>query len=169
MISRKIRSSSRPEQQCHANVCFCLHLENITPPIFLPLPCAQSPSPPSCFCIALLSHTHPYFLISHFHTNLPDKLSPLSSTVCLRLAFILQKTSFFQFSTSHPLYMSGGGERERHHPRAETSIMPRGTSARPHHRQRQQPQPTHLQSHSNAPSASRKLCLLTEHPHLPLF
>lgn len=121
MRSRKIMSSSRPGQQhCHANACFCPHLENITPPVLFPLPSAQPPSPPFYCWIALLSHTHPYILISHFHTNLPDKLSPLQHSLSQTCPQPPKKA-----------VCSLHVRAERHHPRAEMSIMPRGTSAWP--------------------------------------
>lgn len=145
---------------------FCPHLENLTPPILLPLPCVQSPSPPSSCWIALLSHAHPYFLISHFHTNLPDKLSPLSSIVCLRLALILQKTSFFQSSTSHPLHMWGGAGKDitpgQKWASCQGGQVPGPTTGRGSG-------PNHLQSLPKVPSALWKLCLLKKHPYLPLF
>lgn len=139
MRSRKVMSSSRPGQQyCHANVAFCPHLENIIPPILLPLSWAQSLSPPSCCWVSLLSHTHPYYLIF-------IQISPTNyhSTICLRLALILQKK--VSSSHLHHVLSTCEGGREIRHPRAETSTMPRGTSARP---------PPQAETSTNTPSES---------------
>lgn len=133
MRSRKIVSSSRPGQQyCHANACFCPHLENITPPVLFPLPSAQPPSPPFYCWIALLSHTHPYILISHFHTNLPDKSSPLSSIVCLRLALILQKSSLFSTCEGRKTSPQGRNEHHAKGDKCPAPIIVRGNSPNQH-------------------------------------
>lgn len=159
MRSRKIMSSSRPGQQhCHANARFCPHLENITPPVLFPLPSAQPPSPPFYCWIALLSHTHPYILISHFHTNLPDKLSPLQHS--------LSQTCPQPPKKQFILYMWGQKDIT---PGQKSASCQGGQVPGPHHSKRQQPQPTHLQSQSNVSSALWKLCLLKSHPYVPLF